>query len=91
MPQMEFLLIRAVKPIVPVFAIPEPPFADREAHRLADQIETMQKEMEREAAAYLERVAARLRERGLQVQTHVVFEDQPAQAILHEAEMAALT
>jgi nucleotide-binding universal stress UspA family protein len=40
----------------------------------------------REAEAYLAAVAARLKARGLKVQTHVVFEDRPADAILHEAE-----
>jgi nucleotide-binding universal stress UspA family protein len=42
----------------------------------------------REAAGYLGAVAAVLKARGLAVRTHVVFEDRPAEAILHEAEGA---
>jgi nucleotide-binding universal stress UspA family protein len=40
----------------------------------------------REAEDYLASVAARLEARGLKVRTHVVFEDRPAEAILHETE-----
>jgi len=77
MPHMEFTLIRAVKPVTPLYALREPVVAG-----LAE----MQEDLEQEAIAYLDTVADRLRARGLQVRTHVVVEDQPAQAILHEAE-----
>ena len=39
-----------------------------------------------DANRYLEGVAQKVRERGLQARTEVVVEDQPASAILHEAE-----
>ena len=44
---------------------------------------------ERQAEAYLERVAARLREQGLQVRTRVVVARHVAEAILEEAEAQA--
>jgi nucleotide-binding universal stress UspA family protein len=37
------------------------------------------------ARQYLDDVAARLEARGVRVQTHVLFDDRPAEAILHEA------
>jgi nucleotide-binding universal stress UspA family protein len=39
-----------------------------------------------DARDYLDAVAARLAGRGVRVQTHVVFEDHPDEAILHEAQ-----
>jgi nucleotide-binding universal stress UspA family protein len=86
MPNMEFILVRAIRPVVPVYAMPEPPVIDAEGSRLMDQVETMQEQLKQEAQAYLDTVAARLKNRGLNVRTHVVLEDRPAQAILHEAE-----
>ena len=40
----------------------------------------------REAEEYLAGVARRLTARGLRVQTHLVYEDRPAEVILNEAE-----
>jgi nucleotide-binding universal stress UspA family protein len=46
----------------------------------------LQDEARRAAEEYLAGVARRLRARGLPVRTHVVVEERPADAILHEAE-----
>ena len=43
-------------------------------------------ELGREAEVYLDRIAGRLRERGLRIRTRVAVDDHPAAAILHEAQ-----
>jgi nucleotide-binding universal stress UspA family protein len=49
-------------------------------------VQTLQDRLYHEAEEYLEKVAAFLRARGLRVRTDVVIDDEPDQAILHEAE-----
>jgi nucleotide-binding universal stress UspA family protein len=62
------------------------PDTEREAKHLLSQVQQMQTKLRADANRYLEGVAAKVRERGLQARTEVVVEDQPASAILHEAE-----
>jgi nucleotide-binding universal stress UspA family protein len=49
------------------------------------QLELMQRQVRAEAETYLEKVAGRLRVKGLRVHTRVVSHEQPAVAILEEA------
>jgi nucleotide-binding universal stress UspA family protein len=50
-----------------------------------EQIDRLQAKLRQEAGDYLERVAARLRQRSLRVQTRLASDYQPAAAILQEA------
>jgi nucleotide-binding universal stress UspA family protein len=86
LPGAVLTLLRAVHAVFPIVYPPDVPDAKREAQHLAEQVEAMQKRLQVEAQRYLDDVASRLRGRGLQVQVEVVVEDQPALAILHEAE-----
>jgi nucleotide-binding universal stress UspA family protein len=80
-----YTLLRVVKPaLLPAYA-PEGCPIGREVEGLLNQIEALQKRLLADAEGYLAGVAGRLRERGLQVQTRVVVEEQPAVAILREA------
>jgi nucleotide-binding universal stress UspA family protein len=86
LPEVEFTLMRVLAPVMTAGRVPDVPPVDAEAHSLLQRIEEMQNNLFREAEEYLETIAARLRFRGLKVAAHVVVEDQPAEAILHEAE-----
>ncbi|HZY89719.1 MAG TPA: universal stress protein [Gemmataceae bacterium] len=80
-----YTLLRVVKPaLLPAYA-PEGRSLEREAKGLLDQIEALQQRLLAEAEEYLAGVAGRLRAQGLQVQTRVAVEEQPAVAILREA------
>jgi nucleotide-binding universal stress UspA family protein len=80
-----YTLLRVVKPaLLPAYA-PEGRPLGREVEGLLDQIEAIQKRLLADAEEYLAGVAGRLRARGLQVQTRVAVEEQPAVAILREA------
>ena len=86
MPGATLTLVRAIRPLVPIAYPVDAPDAEREAHHLAEQVEAMQASLRADAQRYLEGVAGRLRARGLVVQVEVAVEEQPALAILHEAE-----
>lgn len=85
-PDARITLMRGIQAVVPVSTAPDLPEAEKEARTLLRQVQSLQERLRQEAETYLEKVAADLRARGLQVQTQVVVEDQPALAILHEAE-----
>jgi len=85
-PACEITLLRAIHPVVPVDSTPDVPEARKEARLLLHQVQANQSRLRQEAEQYLEGVAERLRQRGLKVQTRVVAENHPAQAILHEAD-----
>jgi nucleotide-binding universal stress UspA family protein len=85
-PGAEVVLVRAVRPVLPIDVAPEGMETGTEAEHLLHEMETMQKEVEGEAGTYLAEIARRLEARGLRVRTHVVIEDHPDEAILHEAE-----
>jgi nucleotide-binding universal stress UspA family protein len=86
MPSASVTLMRAIHPVVPIDTTPDVPETESEARHLVEQVQQMQAKLRSDAESYLEGVAGRLRGRGLAVQTEVVVEDQPAAAILHEAE-----
>jgi nucleotide-binding universal stress UspA family protein len=80
-----YTLLRVVKPaLLPSYA-PEGRALEREVKGLLDQITALQRRLVGEAEEYLAGVAGRLRAQGLQVQTRVAVEEQPAVAILREA------
>jgi nucleotide-binding universal stress UspA family protein len=81
----EITLLRVVKPALREEYLPEDGAAKREAIALKKQLDALQQKLIGEAQGYLGGVAARLRERGLRVQTCVVAAEQPAAAILEQA------
>jgi nucleotide-binding universal stress UspA family protein len=85
-PGAEIVLVRAVRPVLPIDVAPEGMETGTEAEHLLHEMESLQKEGEGEAGMYLAEIARRLEARGLRVRTHVVIEDRPDEAILHEAE-----
>jgi nucleotide-binding universal stress UspA family protein len=86
MPGAEIDLVRAIGPVLPIDASPELLEAGGETEHILREVESLQRQISREAEEYLAAVARRLEARGLKVRTHVVVEDRPEEAILHEAE-----
>jgi nucleotide-binding universal stress UspA family protein len=85
-PGAEIILMRAIRSVVPVSTAPDVPEAEKEARTILHQIQDLQGHLRQEAEQYLFLVAERIRGRGLRVETQVIVEDQPAVAILREAE-----
>jgi nucleotide-binding universal stress UspA family protein len=86
LPAAELTLLRIIKPVVPVHYLPEGTPVDPEARQLLQHVQTAQGQLHREAEVYLDGVAGRLRQRGLNAHTRVAIDDHPAAAILHEAQ-----
>lgn len=85
-PGAEIILVRAIHSVLPAEATPDVPKAEREARSLLHQVESLQAKLSEDAEVYLKDIAAKLDGRGVKVWTHVLVEDQPAAAILHEAD-----
>jgi nucleotide-binding universal stress UspA family protein len=81
----EFLLLRVVRPAVLTEYAPEGAGLGQLSWGL-EQLDAVQKHLYAEAEKYLEETAARLRARSLAVRTRVAVEEQPAVAILDEAQ-----
>jgi nucleotide-binding universal stress UspA family protein len=81
----DLTLLNIVRPLMPMTYHLEGGSLDRIATSLIEQIEKAHEAVRQQATAYLDRVAAPLRQRGLTVVTKVAVEDQPAVAILHHA------
>jgi len=86
LPDASVTLMQSIHSVVPIDATPDVPQTEVEARQLMGQVQQLQGRLRQDADRYLEGVAKKLRERGLQVRGEVVVEDQPASAILHEAE-----
>jgi len=85
-PGAEIVLVRAIRPLLPAEETAEDPQAEKEVRALNAQVQRMQEQLREEAQLYLDKVADFLRAGGLRVQTKVVAEERPEQAILHEAD-----
>ena len=85
-PETEVVLVRAVRRVVPDDVEIDLMAPDLEPQDLKSKMHRLQEQLRQDAEAYLTAVAHRLEVRGMKVRTHVVVEDEPAQAILHEAE-----
>jgi nucleotide-binding universal stress UspA family protein len=81
----DYTLMRVIKPVLPAVHSRRSGTLEKEAESLLEQVARTQHQLQADAQDYLERVAARLRDRGCTVQTRVAVEVQPAAAILHEA------
>jgi nucleotide-binding universal stress UspA family protein len=83
-----YTLLRVVKPALRPAYLPEgTTIAGLRHDAVGKQLGEWERRLEEEARAYLEGVAGRLSGQGLEVQTRVVVDEQPAQAILREAQV----
>jgi nucleotide-binding universal stress UspA family protein len=80
---VEYTLVRVIPPMIPWACTGYPVAAGYED--VLAQLEQLHAQERAEAAAYLEHVAAGLRESGVRVRTRIASHDQPAVAILDEA------
>jgi len=82
----DFMLVRVVKPAAPFVPIGEAGTIGAGVDAMVERVEEIQRQVVLEARDYLETVAAPLRDSGLTVVTRVDVAEQPATAILHDAE-----
>jgi nucleotide-binding universal stress UspA family protein len=86
----DYLLVQVIKPMLPVAADIVGLGASGPSEKILQQLETMQKEIDRSARNYLQQVAERMRARSLRVQTCVATADLPAVAILDTARLRSM-
>jgi nucleotide-binding universal stress UspA family protein len=86
MMEASFTLVRVVRPLLPWWSPEEQVSRGESAREVIDEIEAGQDALRKSAEQYLETVAEGLRQRGLEVQTCVLVEEQSAEGILDEAE-----
>jgi nucleotide-binding universal stress UspA family protein len=86
----QYTLLRVIKPVRPSGSRLQGASLTELAESVLKQIDARQASLHQQAQDYLERVAESLRARSLHVQTRVAVEQQPAVAILHEAESGAM-
>jgi nucleotide-binding universal stress UspA family protein len=86
MPGAEIVLVRAIRPMTPIDLTPNVLGLGSEAEHVMDKVQEMQAMLYRDAESYLHNIARRLMMRGLKVRVHVVVEEKPAEAIIHEAD-----
>jgi nucleotide-binding universal stress UspA family protein len=84
--EASFTLVRVVPPLLPRWSPEEEETRGGSAREVIDEIEAGQDALRKSAEHYLEAVAEGLRQRGVDVQTCVLVEEQPAEGILDEAE-----
>jgi nucleotide-binding universal stress UspA family protein len=80
--QADYTLLRVVTPVYPMTLPAEPAIFGSVATDVMDRVEKMHVELKRDALAYLEKVAERLRKNGAKVHCMVAVEEQPGVAIL---------
>jgi len=81
----DLTLLRVVTPVYPVTLPAEPAIFGSVATDIMDRVEKMHADLRKDASAYLETIANRLRADGLKVQTRVSVDEQPGIAILEAA------
>jgi len=80
-------LLRVVRPLLPTgVPVGLGSFSEVAVH-MAEDMDRLQKQLEQEALAYLERVAQKLRADNLTVKTEITLADQPGVGVLSEAQM----
>lgn len=75
-------LVRVCSPVLRTSYLPDGATLAGLMHSHLEQIATMQRKAEQECHEYLDKVAAKLADRGLCVSTHVPIDEEPADAIL---------
>jgi nucleotide-binding universal stress UspA family protein len=88
--QAEYTLLRVVKQMTPVSYDPASGRVSGLRESLLRQLQAMDRQQWTEAQDYLERLAVSLRARPVTVQTRVVSHEQPAAAILDDAQKNAV-
>ncbi len=83
--QADYTLLRVITSIYPMTLPAEPAIFGSVATDVMERVERTHAELKKEAAAYLETIAQRLRGEGLKVHTRVIVEEQPGVAILESA------
>ncbi|MBI2803869.1 MAG: universal stress protein [Planctomycetes bacterium] len=83
--QADYTLLRALTPVYPAMVPAEPAIFGSVAGDIMERVERAHAELKKEADTYLNKTADRLRGEQLNVQTRIVFEDQPGVAILDAA------
>lgn len=83
--QSDLTLLRVVTPVYPITLPAEPAIFGSVATDIMSRVEKMHAELKKEAGAYLDNVANRLRTEGFKVETKVTVEEQPGVAILDNA------
>jgi nucleotide-binding universal stress UspA family protein len=81
----DMTLLRVVTPVYPVTLPAEPAIFGSVATDIMDRVEKMHADLRKDATAYLETVANRVRADGVTVHTRVTVEEQPGVAILEAA------
>lgn len=81
----EITLMRVITPVYPVTLPAEPAIFGNVATDVMERVEKLHVELKKNAAAYLETIANRLRGQGLKVHTRISIEEQPGVAILDAA------
>jgi nucleotide-binding universal stress UspA family protein len=79
-------LVRVIKPVIRPTYLPEGTSVAGITHSVLEEIHTLQETTRSEAVEYLEGIARKLRPRGIEVATRVVIDENPASAILREAQ-----
>jgi len=86
----DYTLQRVVAPLLSPVLRAEGAAIGSISRELLEQAQRTELDLHKDAQAYLERVAQRLRNRSLHVHTHVAIESQPALAILEAARTPAI-
>ncbi len=86
-PKAKLILIRAINTALPSLGAVDPPEAPKEANALLKRLEELQDKLRKDALDYLRSVASKIQAHGIETEVDVIVEDQPALAILKEAEM----
>ncbi len=81
----DYTFLPVVTPVYPMALPAEPAIFGSVATDIMERVEKMHVELRREACAYLDKVAERLRAEELRVATRVIVEEQPGVAILDAA------
>jgi nucleotide-binding universal stress UspA family protein len=81
-----FVLVRIVRPVLRPSYLPEGGTLQGLAHSAVEEIQVAQKRLEEEAQGYLDDVADAFRKQHVRVSTRVLVDDEPAAAILREAQ-----
>jgi nucleotide-binding universal stress UspA family protein len=88
--QAEYTLLQVVKQMTPASYDPDSGRVSGISESLLKQLQAMDRQRWTEAQDYLERLAGSLRARSLTVQARVVSHEQPAAAILDDAQKNAV-
>ena len=81
----DYTLLRVIKAVFPYPYNVEGASLGEMAQNLMDRIDKVQEDLKREAHAYLESVAQRLRNQGFHVKTLVTVDEKPAAGLVHQA------